>query len=121
VGWAIAAPVRHGEDVRGAAADADLVLIATPDACVADVAAAVEPVPTTVIAHVAGSLGLDALAPHQRRASVHPLVSIPTGETDVRGAWFAVAGDGMAQRVVDDLGGRAVVVDDAHRAAYRAA
>jgi len=120
-GWTIAAPVRHGEDVRAAAREADLVLIATPDACVADVSAAIGPVPTTVVAHVAGSLGIDALAPHERRASIHPLVSIPTGDTDVRGAWFAIAGDGMAQRVVDDLAGRAVAVDDDHRAAYHAA
>ncbi len=120
-GWTIAAPVRHGEDVGGAAQGADLVLIATPDGAVAQVAAAVEPVVGTVVAHVAGSLGLDALAPHERRASIHPLVSIPSGEVDVRGAWFAVAGDGMADRVVDDLRGRRVAVDDADRATYHAA
>jgi predicted short-subunit dehydrogenase-like oxidoreductase (DUF2520 family) len=120
-GWTIAAPVRRGDDLDGAARGADLLLIATPDAAVAEVAAAVEPVETAVVAHLAGSLGLDALAPHVRRASVHPLVSIPTGETDVRGAWFAVAGDSIADRVVTDLGGRRVMVDDEHRAAYHAA
>lgn len=120
-GWTVAAPVRHGEEVRGAASGTDLLLIATPDAAVADVAGAVCPVPTTVVAHVAGSLGLDALRAHERRASIHPLVSIPTGETDVRGAWFAVAGDAMAAQVVRDLDGQCVTVDDEHRAAYHAA
>ena len=120
-GWTVAAPVRHGEDVQGAAGGTDLLVIATPDAAVAEVAAAVAPVPTTVVAHLAGSLGLDALAGHERRASVHPLVSIPTGDTDVRGAWFAVAGDPLAEQVVADLDGRCVAVDDEHRAAYHAA
>lgn len=120
-GWTVAAPMRRGDDLRAAARGADLLLIATPDAAVADVAAVVEPVETTVVGHLAGSLGLDVLAPHARRASVHPLVSIPTGEVDVRGAWFAVAGDAIADRVVTDLGGRRVAVDDEHRAAYHAA
>jgi predicted short-subunit dehydrogenase-like oxidoreductase (DUF2520 family) len=120
-GWTIAPAIGHGEDVAGEAAGVDLVLIATPDAAVADVAAAVRPVAGTVVAHLAGSLGLDVLAGHDRRASIHPLVSIPSGDTDVRGAWFAVAGDPLAGRVVADLDGRAVAVDDEHRAAYHAA
>jgi predicted short-subunit dehydrogenase-like oxidoreductase (DUF2520 family) len=120
-GWTIAPPLRHGDEVSNASAAVDLVLIATPDVNVGTVAAAIDPVDTTVVAHLAGSLGLDCLAPHARRASVHPLVSIPSGETDVRGAWFAVAGDPLAATVVDDLGGRRIDVDDEHRAAYHAA
>lgn len=50
-GWTIAAPIRRGEDLRGAARGADLLLIATPDAVVAAVAGAVEAVDTTVLAH----------------------------------------------------------------------
>ena len=99
----------------------ELLVIATPDGVVAEVAAAVRPVGTTVVAHLAGSLGLDVLAPHARRASFHPLRSIPSGQVDLRGAWFAVAGDELARRVVDDLGGRPVEVDDDHRVAYHAA
>jgi predicted short-subunit dehydrogenase-like oxidoreductase (DUF2520 family) len=120
-GWTIAPPVRHGDDVSNAAAAVDLVLIATPDVNVGAVAATIDPVETTVIAHLAGSLGLDCLAGHVRRASIHPLLSIPSGDTDVGGAWFAVAGDPIAARVVDDLGGRRVEVDDEHRVAYHAA
>lgn len=120
-GWTVAAPVRHGEDVRAAAAGVDLLLVATPDAVVAEVAAAVEPVRTTVVVHLAGSLGLDALTPHERRASVHPIVSIPRPDTDLRGAWFAIDGDDLAAKVVADLGGTSVAVADEHRAAHHAA
>ncbi len=108
-----------------AAAGVDLLVIATPDAVVADIAAAVAPVATTVVAHLAGSLGLDALAPHARRASLHPLRSIPDGSTDLSGAWFAVSGDALAREAVEAMGGRAVVVEDAPgsgaRAVYHAA
>src|SRR3954469_21345287 len=75
-GWVVEPLVGRGGDVAGAAEGVDLLVIATPDAAIADVAAAVRPVATTVVAHLAGSLGLDALAPHERRASVHPLVSL---------------------------------------------
>ena len=120
-GWSVAPALGRRDDLSRAAAGADLLLVATPDGVVADVAATVRPVATTVVAHLAGSLGLDVLATHERRASVHPLVSIPTGDTDMRGAWFAVAGDDLAAKVVADLGGTAVVVDDEHRATYHAA
>jgi predicted short-subunit dehydrogenase-like oxidoreductase (DUF2520 family) len=121
VGWQVAGFLGRGEDVSTAAAGVDLLLVATPDGAVAEVAAAVRPVDTTVVAHLAGSLGLDALAGHPRRGAVHPLRSIPTAATDLRGAWFAVAGDPLAGQVVDDLGGRRVTVADADRAAYHAA
>jgi predicted short-subunit dehydrogenase-like oxidoreductase (DUF2520 family) len=120
-GWTVAPPLRHGDDVTAAAAGVDLVLIATPDVNVAAVARSIEPVDTAVVAHLAGSLGLAALEPHARRASVHPLVSIPSGETDLTGAWFAVDGDPIALQVVHDLDGHPIHVDDDHRAAYHAA
>jgi len=37
------------------------------------------------------------------------------------GAWFAIAGDDLAVRLVDDLGGHAFVVDDEQRPLYHAA
>lgn len=120
-GWAV-------EVVPGTAAvtadGVDLVVLAVPDGAVAEVASAVTPGPA-VVAHLAGSLGLDVLAPHARRASVHPLVSLPTPEVGAErlraGAWFAVAGDPVAGEVVAALGGRAVEVPDDQRAAYHAA
>ena len=124
-GWDVVGVVQRGEPVGGAAAGTDLLVIATPDAVVAETAAAVVPQPGTVVAHLAGSLGLDVLAPHARRAAIHPLVSLPDAEIGARrlqaGAWFALAGDGLAQRAVDDLGGRWFTVADEDRARYHAA
>jgi len=120
-GWDVAPPLGRGDDLRGAAADVDLLLITTPDAAVEDVAAMAEPVDTCVVAHLAGSLGLDVLARHPRRAAIHPLVAIPTGETVLRGAFFAIAGDPLAAEVVADLRGRPVTVADEDRARYHAA
>jgi predicted short-subunit dehydrogenase-like oxidoreductase (DUF2520 family) len=124
-GWEVAGVLGRGDDVGAAAAGVDLVLIATPDAAVAPVARAVRPGPDTAVAHVAGSLGPDVLAPHRRRAAVHPLLALPDaarGADRLRaGAWFAVAGDPIAGEVVASLGGRAFTVADGDRAAYHAA
>ena len=124
-GWPVEPSLRRGDDLAGAAEGVDLLVIATPDAAIAAVAAAVRPVATTVVAHLAGSLGLDVLAPHPRRASVHPLVALPDPEVGAErlrnGAAFAVAGDPRAREVVAALGGRAFEVADADRAAYHAA
>lgn len=123
-GWRVDRALRRGDDLAGAAAGVDLVVIATPDAVIAEVAAAVEP-GDAVVAHLAGSLGLDVLAPHERRAAVHPLVSLPNAEVGAErlrdGAWFAIAGEPIADEVVADLGGHAFTVADTDRAAYHAA
>ena len=115
----------RGDDLTEAAADVDVVIIATPDAVVAEVAAAIAPVDGTVVLHLSGALGLDVLAPHRRRASLHPLMPLPSPEVGrVRlrsGITFAVAGDPMAATLGRALGGRCIEIDDAHRAAYHAA
>jgi len=124
VGWTVRPFLGRDDDPSGAAADVDLVVIATPDAAIAEVAARIRPVATTVVAHVAGSLGLDVLAPHERRGALHPLVSMPDAEIGAlrlrEGAWFAVAGDPLMRRIVDLLGGRAFEVADAERDLYHA-
>ena len=120
-GWQVAGVLGRGDDVSGAAAGVDLLVIATPDASIASVAASVAPVDACVVAHLAGALGLDVLAPHVRRASIHPLRSLPTTSSDLAGAWFAVAGHALAGEVVADLDGRLVEVDDESRTAYHAA
>jgi predicted short-subunit dehydrogenase-like oxidoreductase (DUF2520 family) len=119
-GWAVVDPLRRGDELAGAAAGVDLLVIAAPDGAIAETAAAVEPA-DAVVAHLAGSLGLEVLAPHARRAALHPLRSIPAPDTDLTGAWFAVAGDPLVERAVADLGGHAVEVADEHRAAHHAA
>ncbi len=125
IGWRIADPKGRGDDLSSAAEGVDLVLMTVPDAAIATVAAEVAPVSTTVVAHTAGSLGLDVLGLHPRRAALHPLVAMPNAEVGARrlrsGAWFAVAGDELAREVVEALGGRWFEVRDEHRAAYHAA
>src|SRR5918993_449255 len=120
VGWDVAPMLGRHDDVTEAATGVQLLVLATPD----DVSARVRPVESTVVAHLSGSLGLGALTGHERRAAVHPLVALPTPEIGARrlvGAWYAVAGGQLADKVVDALGGRAFVVDDDHRATYHAA
>ena len=130
VGWRVLPFLGRADDLSGAAHDVEVLVLATPDLAVAATAAAVEPVAGTVVVHLAGSLTLDVLAPHPRRASLHPLVPLPDAQAGAarlqQGAWFAVAGSGPAelavvQRAVDDLSGRAVTVTDADRARYHAA
>ncbi len=127
-GWTVDGPHGRDHDPSGAARDARVLLLAVPDGAVAEVAATVAPVEPAdggaVVAHVAGSLGLDVLRPHRHVASVHPLVALPDperGAARLRGAWFAVAGEPVAGEVVDALGGRAVPVADADRTTYHAA
>ena len=115
----------RGDDLAAAARGVDVVIIATPDAAVAEVAAAITPVDETVVLHLSGALGLDALGAHRRRASLHPLMPLPSAEVGrVRlrsGITFAVAGDAMATTLGRALGGRCIEIDDDHRAAYHAA
>jgi predicted short-subunit dehydrogenase-like oxidoreductase (DUF2520 family) len=125
-GWDVGTALGRGDDLTGAAGGVDLVVIATPDAAVAAVAAAVTPDPTTAVAHLSGSLGLAPLAAHTRRAVVHPLVALPDAERGaarLRGAWFGLAaeGDPMGDAVVAALGGHAVTVAEADWARYHAA
>jgi predicted short-subunit dehydrogenase-like oxidoreductase (DUF2520 family) len=125
LGWDVADPRRRGDDLSDAGVGIDLLLLATPDAAIAAVAASIEPGASTVVAHLAGSLGLDVLAPHPRRAALHPLVALPSAAVGVdrlaAGAWFAVAGDSLASDVVVELGGRSFEVADDQRVRYHAA
>jgi predicted short-subunit dehydrogenase-like oxidoreductase (DUF2520 family) len=129
-GWTVREPVARGADPSSAAHDVDLLVIATPDAAIAAVAASIELDGETVVAHLAGSLGLDVLAPHTLRAALHPLVALPDAAVGARrlaaGAWFAVSANSpgafaVVEAVVDDLHGHRFSVDDEHRAAYHAA
>ena len=124
-GWLLAEPVRRGQTVASAAVDVDVVIVATPDAAVAEVAAAIDPVPGTAIVHLAGSLGLDVLAGHDRAGALHPLVALPDSKIGadrlLSGQWFGVAGDSVTIDVVEQFGGRSFPVADTDRATYHAA
>jgi pantoate--beta-alanine ligase len=116
-------PRGRDDPVEDLAQYVDVVLLTVPDDAIAEVAASIEPGPAAVL-HVSGATGLDALAPHRRRGSVHPLMSLPDPETGAQcltgGAVFAVDGDPAAAMVVEALGGRAVRVPDDQRALYHA-
>lgn len=124
-GWHVAGFLGRGDDVGGAAAGVDVLVLSTPDDAVAEVAAAVRPDPSTVVVHLSGSLGLQVLAPHARRAALHPLVPLPDPVDGARrlagGVTFAVAGEPVAREMAESLGGRVVTVADADRATYHAA
>jgi len=115
----------RGDDPSAAAEGVDVLVIATPDAVVAELAAAVRPVADTVVAHLSGALGLEVLAPHARRGSLHPLVPLPSPEVGRRrlrsGVPFALAGDAALAELVTALGGTALRVEDDRRVAYHAA
>ena len=104
-GWEFAGFCGRHDDLSGAAQGVDVLVIATPDDAIADVAAAVVPAVGTTVVHLSGSLGLDALAPHPLRAAVHPLVPLPNGEVGAArlcsGVTFAVAGAPVAREIVD--------------------
>ena len=91
-GTAIAARLRE----RGALAvdtDASVVLLCVPDAVIAHVAATIRPGPW--VAHVSGATPLQALDPHQRRFSVHPLQTLVRGRgpEQLDGAYAAVTAE----------------------------
>ena len=121
-GWDVLDMRGRGVAIDDAAADVDLVLIATPDGSIGDVAAAIEP-GRAVVAHVAGSLGLDVLVPHEKRAALHPLMSLPDadiGAERLRGGWFAVAGAPIVADLAAALDGRTFEIADDDRALYHA-
>ncbi len=122
--FTVATPVGRDADVESIARDADMVLLAVTDASVASVAASIAPNDEALFVHFAGSLTLAALAPHQRRASLHPLTPMPgdpeTAARRLRGAWMAVAGDPEVAALAQALDARTFSVDEAQRARYHA-
>jgi predicted short-subunit dehydrogenase-like oxidoreductase (DUF2520 family) len=125
-GWDVLPLLGRGDDLAGAGAGTDLLLIATPDQAIAEVAVAVEVSDATVVAHVSGSAGLRPLARHPRRAVLHPLVALPDAERGAErlvGAWFGIAelGDALVAEVVASLRGRVVHVAETDWARYHAA
>jgi predicted short-subunit dehydrogenase-like oxidoreductase (DUF2520 family) len=125
-GWEVLQTLGREDDLTSAAVDVDLLLIATPDQAISDVAHAVAPVERTVVAHLSGSAGLRPLVSHRRRAVLHPLVALPDPERGAErlvGAWFGLAEDGdpLVAEVVASLRGRVVHVAETGWARYHAA
>jgi predicted short-subunit dehydrogenase-like oxidoreductase (DUF2520 family) len=105
---------------------AELVILCVPDTAIADVAGALEIGPW--MAHVSGATSLEALAPHRRRFSVHPLQTLTRerGGEQLDGAWAAIGGESgdaldRGRWLATTLGLRPFVVGEADRALYHAA
>jgi predicted short-subunit dehydrogenase-like oxidoreductase (DUF2520 family) len=125
-GWEVHPTLGRDDDLGAAASGTDLLVIATPDHAIADVAHAVKPVDRTVVAHLSGSAGLHPLLSHKRRAVLHPLVALPDPERGAErlvGAWFGLADDGdqLVAEVVASLRGRVVHVAETGWVRYHAA
>ena len=113
-------------DGREVASDAELVLLCVPDHVIAAVAAGVGIGPW--IAHVSGATRLAALDPHERRFSVHPLMTLTRerGPEQLDGAWGALSAEtdealARARWLAETLGLRPFEVADADRTLYHAA
>jgi predicted short-subunit dehydrogenase-like oxidoreductase (DUF2520 family) len=110
---------------RGASANgADLVLLCVPDREIAAAAEAVTPGPLVV--HTSGASSIDLAVTHERRGVLHPLMSVPNGETPLEGAYAAVRAASpsdlaLLRQLTDRLGMVPMEVAEADRTAYHAA
>jgi predicted short-subunit dehydrogenase-like oxidoreductase (DUF2520 family) len=124
VGSAVAARLRE-RGVELTLDEPELLLLCVPDRAIAE-AASLLPVGPWV-AHVSGATPLAALAPHERRFSLHPLQTFTTsrGPEQLDGAFAAVTAETDEAREValwlaETLGLRPFALADEGRAAYHA-
>lgn len=125
-GWEVEPLLGRSDELTHAARDVDVVVIATPDSAIPEVAAAIEPADDVVVVHVSGALGPQPLEHHRRHGVLHPLVALPDGRRGaerLRGAWFglSVDADPLAEQIVSDLDGHVVRIDGQHWTRYHAA
>jgi predicted short-subunit dehydrogenase-like oxidoreductase (DUF2520 family) len=106
--------------------DAELVVLCVPDRAIAEVAAAIPSGPW--VAHTSGACRLEALAPHERRFSLHPLqtFTLDRGPEQLGGAWAAVSGESAealaaGTELAEALGLKPFELDDEMRPLYHAA
>ncbi|HEV3267318.1 MAG TPA: DUF2520 domain-containing protein [Acidimicrobiales bacterium] len=101
----------------------ELILLCVPDDAIRAVSDRLAPSDAYVVAHLAGSRGLDELNAHARVGLMHPLAALPTpelGAPRLLGALYSVAGDDLISLVVSSLKGRALRLTDDQRAIYHA-
>lgn len=143
-GWEIAAvagrdpegpSVRAAAERFGAAAcapaaavvDVDLVVIATPDHAIDAIAAAIADAvaPPTLVIHLSGARGVDALdGVGARTGALHPLQSLPDperGTARLAGSYAAVAGDEEVDELARSMAMLPFRIADADRVGYHAA
>jgi predicted short-subunit dehydrogenase-like oxidoreductase (DUF2520 family) len=125
VGSAIGARLRE----RGVAVgvdDPDVVLLCVPDTAISDVSGGLTP-GCAWVGHVSGATPLAALAPHERRFSLHPLQTFDrSGDpTQLDDAWAAISGEtdealAVARELAETLGLQPFELADADRTLYHA-
>src|SRR5690554_714064 len=114
---------------RGATGEgADVVVLAVPDAAIADAASHLTVGP--IVAHLSGATTLEPLHPHEC-FSLHPLVTVSGHESGAAGEVFrgvhaAVAASSqraqtIAEQLASMLGMTSFYLADEHRPAYHAA
>lgn len=125
LGSAVAERLRQRQHTLVQEYAADLVLLCVPDAAIAETAAHLPEGPW--VAHMSGATPLSALAPHEKRFSVHPLQTFTRarGAEQLDGAWAAVSGDSpdaisRATWLARDLGLRPFELADERRVLYHA-
>ena len=106
--------------------DAELVVLCVPDRAIPEVAAAIPVGPW--IAHTSGAQRLEALAPHERRFSLHPLqtFTLDRWPEQLDDAWAAVSGEtpdavAAGEGLAGLLGVKPFELDDEMRPLYHAA
>jgi len=131
---AIGGGVAHAGITRQAVGG-DVVLISTADDGIAEAAQELADIGGEewrgkIVLHTSGALDRSVLEPLAERGastgSIHPLQTFSgRGVPDLDGVVFAIEGDRravrMARSIARSLGGVAVVVESAHKAAYHAA
>lgn len=112
-------PLGRGAD----GGDADVVLLAVPDAAIAEAASVVKP--GKLVGHCSGASTLQPLAPHEA-FSIHPLMTVTTAGALLEGASCTIAGStlravAVAATLATALGMEPVIVADEDRDLYHAA
>ena len=124
VGRAVSARLaeRGPASARG---EADVVLLCVPDRAIPDVATTIELGPW--VGHVSGGTSLEALTPHVRRFSLHPLQTFTRGRgpEQLDSAYAAVTAESDEARDIGfwlarELGLEPFALDDSERALYHA-
>jgi predicted short-subunit dehydrogenase-like oxidoreductase (DUF2520 family) len=123
-------PLSLGRKLPGSL-DADLVLLAVPDAQIASLASRLMVSPRSCVLHCAGARGLDELEPLRAQGAaigvLHPLISFASAKHPpaLYGATFTTFGDrravNAARKLARVLGARALVLSGPPGAAYHAA
>lgn len=119
-------------EVADAGREADLVVVATPDAAIADTAATLAPGlrPGSLVIHLSGACPLEELdklqaaRPDVEIGSLHPLQSLPSIELGISrlpGSWCAVDGPPRIERLAVSLGMRPFRLAASQRGRYHAA